>query len=1038
MLRVRLIGRLAVDWNGVALPLPTSDRARALVGYLALHPGPQPRSEVAAALWAEVTAEAARASLRTALWSLSRAWEPHSDELLAAGRASIGLAPEAIRVDAFDEDPGDGRLLAGVDDEWAMVAREGLRRRLLATLDEQVAVAEADGRMVDAVTAARRRCALAPLDEPAHRTLIALLAAAGDRAGAAAAGRDFAQLLRTELGVTPSPATRAMHAGVLAGSPVVRRPQLFGRSAEVAGLQQEWRRAAHGAGRVVVLTGEAGIGKTSLLAELGHRVGALGGRRTIGAGIDVGGETPFATWLELAGKLVASVPPPAAAASWPTELSRLSSSLGARLGRPGSPPVVASPELERLRVFEAVLSLVEWSCADRPLLIAVDDVHRTDAVSLRLTAHVARRIMALPVLIVLARRDRPGNAAVDALLADLVARHIPVTEMDLRPIGDVEVAAIARMVAGRPLDDQLVRRVVAAAEGNPLLAEETARSAAEGGAAPPNLRTGVRATVRAVPPAARELIRLLAAAGRPLRPAEVARLALSGLDEAADAAVETGLVVDGPDGLGFRHALLREAVYADLEGLPSLHDRLVRALPDSDPAERAHHLELAGRPDEAAASWAAAAAHARSVGALAAAAEFLERATGLAPGDGHWWEQLAEIRAWSGQRSEMTTAFGRALELLPAAELADAWCRHGRQLRTVVCNPGAALAAYHEADRHLAPGSQSGTRAAVLIGVAWGEAVDGDAGAVDELLEQAGRLLPPDLDDETRSDIGEIRLLCLIRQGRFAECGDAVRTAAGSASRALRADRGFAIWLHGACAECCAGNLPAALELADLAVESTASVPVLLIGSLAARAHLLARLGRFAEAAACVDRQLECAERLDEPRMVDTAYHDAGLVALASGRYADAARLLQAALAGRPQVSRPSAALACAEALALGGDSVAAAGRLRSMATEPVSRVDQPWALVPRVSRVQGLIAAAAGDADLARRRFTEAVAGWHRVLGSVSAATADGYLANLVDLGRMPVVGLVEPERELARLAADLADLPDPAVGRPVSIEVR
>ena len=227
-----------------------------------------------------------------------------------------------------------------------------------------------------------------------------------------------------------------------------------------------------------------------------------------------------ATWLELAGQLVGTVPTPGPTALWPAELNRLSTALGARLGRLGTPPTVASPELERLRVFEAVLSLVEWSCADRPLLIAVDDVHRIDTVSLRLTAHIGRRIAALPVLLVLVRRDRPSNPARStALLADLVGRGMPLTELDVAPIADSAVAAIAHGIAGRSLDGVLLERVIAAAEGNPLLAEETARSAIVGGGPAPNLRTAVRATIHGLRPPARDLTRLLAVAGRPLQPA---------------------------------------------------------------------------------------------------------------------------------------------------------------------------------------------------------------------------------------------------------------------------------------------------------------------------------------------------------------------------------------------------------------------------------------------------------------------------------------------------------------------------------------
>ncbi len=200
-------------------------------------------------------------------------------------------------------------------------------------------------------------------------------------------------------------------------------------------------------------------------------------------------------------------------AGWPTELNRLSPELGARLGRPGPAAAATAPELERLRVFESVLRLVEWSCTDRPVLIAVDDAHRADRASLRLTAHVGRRLVRLPLLLVLTRRDRPSRPELDAVLADLVSRSVPVTEIPLSPIGSAEVAALASSIV--PMDDALLHRVVAAAEGNPLLAVESARVLAAGGSGPPpNLRTAVRATAGSLPAAARTLVGLVAVAGR--------------------------------------------------------------------------------------------------------------------------------------------------------------------------------------------------------------------------------------------------------------------------------------------------------------------------------------------------------------------------------------------------------------------------------------------------------------------------------------------------------------------------------------------
>ncbi|MGH3841469.1 MAG: hypothetical protein ACRDS0_08520, partial [Pseudonocardiaceae bacterium] len=113
--------------------------------------------------------------------------------------------------------------------------------------------------------------------------------------------------------------------------------------------------------------------------------------------------------------------------------------------------------------------------------------------------------------------------------------------------------------------------------------------------------------------------------------------------------------------------------------------------------------------------------------------------------------------------------------------------------------------------------------------------------------------------------------------------------------------------------------------------------------------------------------------------------------------------------------------LARAEALARDGDPEAAAAEIRLAALEPVGPGDQPWALVPRMARVQGLVALARGNCAEARRRLAEAAAGWRRLH---QPRLGQEYTANLVDLGRAPVVGLVEPDRELARLTAELAGI--------------
>jgi tetratricopeptide (TPR) repeat protein len=875
----------------------------------------------------------------------------------------------------------------------------------------------------------QRLCRLDPLDEAAHRRLLDRLTRAGDKAGAVLAARTFTDLLRAELGVRPSPATRAAHARLATGAPAAPRPRLFGRGDQMRRLVALWNAAAAGAGQVVVLTGEAGIGKTSLLAELTHRAGLAGGRTAVGESVDVVGETPFGVWLELARSLVATAAKPPRGAGWPAELNRLSPQLGARLGHPDPPPAVTAPELERLRVFEAVLRLVEWSCADRPAIIALDDAHRADGASLRLTAHVGRRLAQLPLLLVLTRRDRPSRPELDAVLAALAGRAVPVTEIAVGPISDAEVAALAAALlppgSGPAANDALLRQVIASAEGNPLLAVESARVLAGGGTGPPpNLRTAVRATAGLLPAAAQTLVSLLGAAGRPLTSDELDGLGMPELRAAEEAATASGLLIRRQGRLGFRHELLREAVYADLPDPVPLHDRLAGALDQGDRAEIAHHLSLAGRDARAAREWAAAAAYARSVGALTESAEFLQRAIAHAPADGSLWLELEEIWAWLGRWPEMETAWDRTLALLSGPDVARAWCRRGRQLRSVVCHPEASLRAYREAQAALTGDADPATRADTLIGLAWGEAVAGDPATADALLTSAEAMLPADPPADTRADIAEIRMQGLIRQGRFTASAEIALAAGQDAAARRLPDRAYAVWVNAACALACAGDYDGALGLADRAVATTESVPVLLLACLAARAHLLARLGRHAEAAETTRRQRACAERLDSPALAALAAHDAGLVELAAGHHATAAALLGEALDAGATVSRPTAGLRRAEALALLGDATAATAQLRAALLEPVGRADQSWALVPRVAWVQGLIARAKDDVPLARRRFEESAAGWLSLLESASSATAEGYTAAMLDLGRPPVVGLTEPQRELDGVRAALETL--------------
>ena len=253
MLRVRLLGELAIESDGERCEPPAPAKARGLLAWLALHPGAHSRSEVAGTFWPDVLEESARASLRTALSAVRRSLGGAADAHLLATRESVGLQDAWVDALAFAElvaagrledalELGQGELLPSLDDEWARDARDEQRRRRAEVLAQ---VAERAGDPAEAVRLARARLALDPLSEEAARALIERLVEAGDRAGALVAYDELRQRLRTTLAIAPSPATRALYDAIRrrvpsrpASSPLLDRRTagvFVGREAERAG-----------------------------------------------------------------------------------------------------------------------------------------------------------------------------------------------------------------------------------------------------------------------------------------------------------------------------------------------------------------------------------------------------------------------------------------------------------------------------------------------------------------------------------------------------------------------------------------------------------------------------------------------------------------------------------------------------------------------------------------------------------------------------------------------------------------------------------
>jgi len=1053
VLRARLLGALEVELDGAAIDAAPSQRPWALFAYVALASRPVTRSELASRFWPDVLDQSARASLRSALWALRR----RLGDALVVDAERVALADDrGLWVDLVEferlapEAPEQalalcrGELLEGVEDEWALAARERHRERVIELLERLAQGAEARGDLREAIERSRQQAERDPFDEEAHRRLIARLGAAGDRAGAIRTYRTLTERLRRELGVAPSARTRELAdrlradapapsgAAAATPAPVPGLLPLIGRERELGELERAWQSAASGAGAAAVIRGDAGIGKTRLAIELRSCAGAAGARTAACAALDLGGTAPLSLWAELVGELLPSLPAPPADAGWPDDLMVLVAELPAHFGRGGTPVAAVAPDLQRTRLFEAVVSLVGFAARDAPLLLLFEDVHSADEPSLELAAYVARRIAGLRLLMLLTRRELPHSAGADRLELALRARGVLACELELGPLPSGPVATLARAAAR--LGTEQVGRVVEHAEGNALLAVETARALAAGrDELTPSLRGTARAALTQLSADARTLVEIAAVAARPLRRLELGELPIRDPEDAATAALEGGVLVAAGDGVGFRHALLREAVYQEIvePRRRGLHERWAQALLASElagasarPAEVARHLRLAGADARAVPQLARAAAAARALAALDQAAAFLDEALAIAPDGADLWLELAEVEAWRVRRDRAEAAFERALALLHTGErsaLAHAWLRRARAYHGPICVPRAVL----ESARHaleLLPESGAGVdgdRSEALAAWAWAEAVAGSVEQAERLLAQLSADGRPG-DDLRIYDVGHARALALMRRGRFVESYGPSIAAGEAIARAGRPDLGYGCWANAASAATAAGEPERALEFLDRGMTAIDGhgLQSLEIHLLAARSFVLRGLGRLDEARAAAEAEAGLAERLAQPELVAMASHDRGLAALALGEHELAAALLAESLVDGAPISRPLTRLARAEALARGGAPEEAAAEVRATVLEPVRASDFPDALVPRLARVQGLVALAQGRDDEALRRIEESIAGWERLVKRT--VRVDSITSVLSDLGR-PVVGLIEPERELARARAEL-----------------
>ncbi|HEX6479354.1 MAG TPA: BTAD domain-containing putative transcriptional regulator [Ktedonobacteraceae bacterium] len=710
-LQMRLLGEFSLIYAGQQVTSLNSMRLQSLLAYLMLHRDvPQQRQRLAFLFWPDTTEAQARNNLRQLIHQLRQAFPPVEHYLsadihmlhwrpitpfqldVAEFKQALTLADAATRqhdqhVLQVALEQADslyrGDLLPDCYDEWIYPERERLRQRHRQALEHLLQLFEAQGDTVAAIRSAQRLIALDPLSEDLYRRLMRLFARNNDRASALHVYHTCVTTLQREMGVEPDPATREVYERLLQQeapvtqpivhqSPPAATPTLIGRAREWERLHAAWQAALDGESHFVLVTGEAGIGKSRLAEDFllwANQQGAVTARTRSYAAEGQLSLAPVTEWLRSEGL---RAPLRQLDKVWLTEVVRLLPELLEE--RPELPPYSPVAEYgQRQRFFEALARAILM--APQPLLLVLDDLQWCDQETLAWLHFLLRFEPAARLLVIGCARaeELPPQHPLHTLLLHL-RTTMPVTEIPIEPLDAAETAKLASQVAKRELDVDSVMRLYHETEGYPLFVVEMIRAGLERAlAGPPTVGTDVSrpehsetdrshrqspldgarmlpSRVHAVlagrllqlSASAHGFVELAAIIGREFTLDVLIGASLADADSAVHALDELWqkriVREHGANSYDFTHDKLREVAYAEISAPQRrlLHHRVAQALEaihaddlDSVSGQLASHYERAGMIEQALPYYQRAAAVAQRVYANEDAISLLSRSLEL-------------------------------------------------------------------------------------------------------------------------------------------------------------------------------------------------------------------------------------------------------------------------------------------------------------------------------------------------------------------------------------------------------------------------
>lgn len=633
-LRIRLLGGFGVERAGRELaPREVGSRkARTVLKVLAARRGRMvPMDSLVEALWRDRPPTDAPGNVATLVSRLRAALGVNVIEGTRAGYRLVtgsavvvdldeaaALVAEAearfasgqpalviVAVDAALAALGAGRILEEEPDaDWAGETGREAERLLRRARAAGWRAASAVGDHRRALDLAADAAAADPLDEEAHRVVMRAHHRLGEPGAALAAYERLRTLLVDELGAAPGPDTERLYLAVLRDEPILDDETgktvprgagaaspgaLVGRAQELQTVMERWVAAVRGTTSCVLMTGEAGIGKTTLATEIARQAEASGALVLEARCYEAERSLFLQPVLEIVRAALARAHPARlrdTAAEWAGPLGAVVPELRRLLPTVDYRPAAA--ELERRRMFEAISSLLVALARQQPLMVWLDDLHLAGASTVELVHFLLRWDPTAPLLVLATLRSDESDEAVGQLG--------PLsTVLDLGPLSD---QAVGELAARAGLGDRATE-VAALTRGHSLFVVEVLRALAEGDQAPlpASLHAAVGARARRCGPEVEEVLRVAALIGSSVDLDEVADL--SGLPvekvaHGAERACRAGLLIEAGGRYEFANQLVRSTLY---ETTPA-------------PIRVVRHRRLAGkagaRPEAAAAHAAAA------------------------------------------------------------------------------------------------------------------------------------------------------------------------------------------------------------------------------------------------------------------------------------------------------------------------------------------------------------------------------------------------------------------------------------------------